>query len=97
MPTYEYKCNNCGYIFEAFQSIKENPLKICPKCNKNALKRLISGGAGLIFKGSGFYLTDYKKKSSPETKIAKEIKPKEDKETKQTKEKNITGKKTKNK
>lgn len=64
MPTYDYKCENCGHEFEAFQSMKDEPLKKCPKCGKNKLKKLISGGAGLIFKGSGFYLTDYKNKHS---------------------------------
>ena len=59
MPTYEYKCGKCGYEFEKFQSIKDNPLKICPKC-KGEVKRLISAGAGFIFKGSGFYTTDYR-------------------------------------
>jgi putative FmdB family regulatory protein len=63
MPTYEYACTKCGHAFEAFQSMKDEPLKQCPKCRKAALKRLIGGGAGLIFKGSGFYITDYKKKS----------------------------------
>lgn len=62
MPTYEYKCENCDYEFEAFQSIKDNPLTKCPKCGKDKLRKLISGGAGLIFKGSGFYETDYKSK-----------------------------------
>ncbi len=63
MPTYEYKCIDCGYLFEEFQRITEEPLKICPKCNGN-LKRLIGAGAGPIFKGSGFYHTDYKLKST---------------------------------
>jgi putative FmdB family regulatory protein len=62
MPTYEYACPKCGYAFEQFQSMKEEPLKKCPKCKKTGVKRLIGGGAGLIFKGSGFYITDYKKK-----------------------------------
>ncbi len=67
MPTYEYKCDECGYVFEEFQSMKENPLSICPKC-KGKVHRLIGAGAGLIFKGSGFYLTDYKKSNtSPAT------------------------------
>jgi putative FmdB family regulatory protein len=65
MPTYEYVCTKCGHAFEAFQSMKDAPLKQCPKCRKAGLKRLIGGGAGLIFKGSGFYITDYKKKSGP--------------------------------
>jgi putative FmdB family regulatory protein len=64
MPTYEYKCENCGHELEALQSMKDEPLKKCPNCGKNKLKKLVSGGAGLIFKGSGFYQTDYKNKSS---------------------------------
>jgi putative FmdB family regulatory protein len=63
MPTYEYACPKCGHQFEAFQSMKDAPLKKCPKCGKSGVKRLIGGGAGLIFKGTGFYITDYKKKS----------------------------------
>lgn len=63
MPTYEYKCDTCGYIFEEFQSINDEPIKICPKCGGN-VKRIISGGVGLIFKGSGFYITDYKRGNS---------------------------------
>jgi putative regulatory protein, FmdB family len=64
MPTYDYACPKCGHAFEQFQSMKDEPLKKCPKCKKTGLKRLVGGGAGLIFKGSGFYITDYKKKSS---------------------------------
>lgn len=60
MPTYDYKCNSCDYLFEELQSMKDEPLKICPKCNKESLQRLIGAGSGMIFKGSGFYLTDYK-------------------------------------
>jgi putative FmdB family regulatory protein len=60
MPTYEYICTKCGHEFEAFQSISEEPVKTCPQCN-GKVERKISGGAGLIFKGSGFYITDYKK------------------------------------
>jgi putative FmdB family regulatory protein len=62
MPTYEYACSKCGHKFEQFQSMRDEPLKKCPKCKKLGLKRLIGGGAGLIFKGSGFYITDYKNK-----------------------------------
>lgn len=62
MPTYEYACPKCGHRFEQFQSMRDEPLKTCPKCKKRGVKRLIGGGAGLIFKGSGFYITDYKKK-----------------------------------
>lgn len=63
MPTYEYACPKCGHEFELFQSMRDEPLKKCPKCKKAGVKRLIGGGAGLIFKGTGFYITDYKKKS----------------------------------
>jgi putative FmdB family regulatory protein len=62
MPTYEYVCSKCGHQFEKFQSMRDEPLRKCPKCHKATLKRLVSGGAGLIFKGSGFYITDYKNK-----------------------------------
>jgi len=60
MPTYDYRCNDCGHEFEEFQSIKADALKTCPKCQKETLERLIGPGAALIFKGSGFYLTDYR-------------------------------------
>ena len=60
MPTYEYQCRNCDHLFEEFQSIVAKPLKKCPECKKMKLQRLIGGGAGLIFKGSGFYITDYR-------------------------------------
>ena len=62
MPTYEYQCDACGHAFEFLQSMKDAKLKKCPKCSKLKLHRLIGGGSGLIFKGSGFYATDYKKK-----------------------------------
>ena len=64
MPTYEYACPKCGHEFEQFQSMRDEPLKKCPKCKKAGLKRLVGGGAGLIFKGTGFYITDYKNKGS---------------------------------
>jgi putative FmdB family regulatory protein len=60
MPTYEYACKACKHTFEEFQSIKASPLKKCPECGKAALERLIGTGAALIFKGSGFYQTDYR-------------------------------------
>ena len=60
MPTYEYECQKCGHTFEVFQSIKDAPKKSCPKC-KGRVKRLLGTGAGLLFKGSGFYITDYRK------------------------------------
>ena len=64
MPTYEYACQKCGHEFEQFQSMRDEPLKKCPRCKKAGLKRLVGSGAGLIFKGTGFYITDYKNKSS---------------------------------
>jgi putative FmdB family regulatory protein len=60
MPTYAYVCRNCQHEFDAFQSIKARPLRVCPACGQTALKRLIGSGAGIIFKGSGFYCTDYR-------------------------------------
>ena len=64
MPTYEYACPKCGHEFEQFQSMRDEPLKKCPKCKKTGLKRLVGSGAGLIFKGTGFYITDYKNKGT---------------------------------
>lgn len=64
MPTYEYRCAACAHTFEEFQSMTADPFEICPQCGKSTLKRVMGGGAGLIFKGSGFYLTDYRKGSS---------------------------------
>jgi len=63
MPTYDYMCESCGYEFEQFQTITAKPLRTCPKCGKKGLKRLIGTGAGVIFKGSGFYQTDYRSES----------------------------------
>jgi putative FmdB family regulatory protein len=63
MPTYEYECANCKKVFEVFQKITDKPLEKCPKCHKH-IKRLISAGAGFIFKGPGFYATDYRKNPS---------------------------------
>lgn len=60
MPTYDYECATCGHQFEEFQSITARPLKKCPECGKMQLQRLIGTGAGIIFKGSGFYETDYR-------------------------------------
>ncbi len=75
MPTYEYACTACKHAFEEFQSIKAPTLRKCPKCGKSALERLIGTGAALIFKGSGFYQTDYrseayKKSAEADTKAA---------------------------
>ncbi|MHC4779799.1 MAG: FmdB family zinc ribbon protein [Planctomycetota bacterium] len=62
MPTYDYECRRCHHAFEEFQSITANPLKKCPVCSKRSLERLIGAGAGVIFRGSGFYSTDYRSK-----------------------------------
>ena len=63
MPTYDYECKKCSHTWEAFQPITAAPLKKCPECGKSAAKRVIGPGAGIIFKGSGFYLTDYRSDS----------------------------------
>ncbi|RPJ07373.1 MAG: zinc ribbon domain-containing protein [Spirochaetaceae bacterium] len=83
MPTYDYKCTSCGNRFEAFQKISDAPLEKCPKCKKK-VKRLISAGLGIIFKGSGFYSTDNKKSSPDSAKVdsSKKDKPKKDKASK---------------
>ena len=63
MPTYDYICDACGHEFEAFESIKADPQKVCPSCQKETLRRKIGAGAAILFKGSGFYLTDYRSDS----------------------------------
>ena len=67
MPTYEYECSACQHSFDVLQSMAEPKLKKCPECGKNQLHRLIGTGAGIVFKGSGFYETDYKKKGPSKT------------------------------
>ena len=74
MPTYEYICTKCGHEMEAFHAMKDKPLTQCPACKRRALRRKVGGGAGLIFKGTGFYITDYKKKPAGKTE-AGETKP----------------------
>ena len=63
MPTYDYCCDGCQYKYELFQSMTEAPRRKCPKCGKPKLRRLIGGGGGIIFKGSGFHGTDYRSES----------------------------------
>jgi putative FmdB family regulatory protein len=63
MPTYDYVCDACEHKFELFQSIKADPIKQCPECKKKKLRRLIGPGAAIVFKGSGFYTTDYRSES----------------------------------
>lgn len=68
MPNYKYQCSQCGHKLQEFQTMSEKALTKCPECKKNKLERLISGGSGVIFKGSGFYETDYKKKPNTDAK-----------------------------
>jgi putative FmdB family regulatory protein len=63
MPTYEYECNSCQHRFELFQSITASPKRKCPACGRRTLRRLIGPGAAIVFKGSGFYQTDYRSES----------------------------------
>lgn len=81
MPTYEYKCDNCDHLFEIYQSMKDDKLTKCPECGKETLRRLIGTGSGLIFKGSGFYLTDYKNKPSEKSASSPATANSETKET----------------
>ena len=67
MPTYEYLCESCRHQFEVFQSIMAGPLRKCPKCGRRKIKRLLGTGGGILFKGSGFYQTDYRSKSYQES------------------------------
>ena len=96
MPTYDYQCDACEHRFEQYQSITAEPIKKCPECGKKKVRRLIGPGAAVIFKGSGFYTTDYRSSSytkaaaaekssgsttaSTEKSSGKEKKPKESKE-----------------
>jgi putative FmdB family regulatory protein len=70
MPTYEYECRECGHAFERFQGINEDPISLCPEC-EGKVRRLISSGGGLVFKGPGFYATDYRSGGSGGSKSAK--------------------------
>jgi putative FmdB family regulatory protein len=73
MPTYDYECGACGHKFEKFQSMSSKPVRKCPVCGKSKVKRLLGIGAGVIFKGSGFYCTDYRSPTYAES--AKKDKP----------------------
>lgn len=79
MPTYAYRCPGCGHEYEKLQKISDRTRAKCPRCGKRG-DRLISGGAGLVFKGSGFYITDYKKKGGDQREERKEDKKREKKQ-----------------
>ena len=66
MPTYDYECTSCGHAFQAFHSITADPIEKCPECKKKKVQRLIGSGSGIIFRGSGFYTTDYRSKEYKE-------------------------------
>ena len=91
MPTYEYYCTACRFEFEEFQSIASEPIQVCPKCKAKTVQRKISGGTGLIFKGSGFYITDYKNNKSltSENKASKNPEKKDESKTKASLEKKV--------
>jgi putative FmdB family regulatory protein len=84
MPTYEYICGSCQHHFEKFQSIKARPIRKCPECGKLSVRRLIGAGAGIIFKGSGFYETDYRSEGYKKA-AESEKKSSTDKDTKKEK------------
>ena len=71
MPTYEYVCEACEHEFERFQQMKESPVRECPECGQQKARRKISAGGGVLFKGPGFYATDYRKPSPEEAKKPK--------------------------
>ena len=98
MPTYEYECSSCDHAFELFQQMSDPLKKKCPKCGKLKLKRLIGTGAGVIFKGGGFYETDYRsdsyKKAADADQKAAEPKKTDGKDAKKSDKKAETTKKT---
>ena len=95
MPTYDYLCNGCGHEFEHFQSMTSKLLKKCPECGELSLKRLIGSGAAVLFKGSGFYTTDYRSESYQKQAKAETDKQKGKSEKSKTKKKDSTAKATK--
>ncbi len=95
MPTYDYICESCGYGFEKFQSITAKSLRTCPKCGKRKLKRLIGAGAGVIFKGTGFYQTDYRSEGYKKAKEGENKTNDKDTGKKETDTKKTTETKTK--
>jgi putative FmdB family regulatory protein len=97
MPTYDYLCASCNHTFEKFESMSANPSKKCPECGKLKLKRLIGAGAGVIFKGSGFYETDYRSESYKTDKKNAKDTPKKETKSKDTKPKKDAKPKTESK
>ena len=94
MPTYDYKCTQCGHDFEMFQTMSESHIKDCPECD-GTVRRLVGGGSGLIFKGSGFYLTDYVKgKDQKKKSDGQNGKEKKSTKTDKSKEKKTVNKKS---
>ncbi len=75
MPTYGYRCESCGHEFEEFQSIKAEPIEVCPQCRRAKVRRLIGTGAAVLFKGSGFYETDYRSKTYTQAAKAEKSAP----------------------
>ncbi len=93
MPTYDYQCEACDHTFEHFQSITARPIRKCPACNANKVVRLIGTGGGILFRGSGFYQTDYRSEAYKKAADAESKKGKEDKDSKggSSKEKSSQG------
>ncbi len=92
MPTYEYECLNCGTHFEAFQKMSDLPLDTCIEC-RGSVRRLVSGGSGLIFKGSGFYITDYARgKNKPNEPTSSKAKTSDSAQTESTPKKKVSSK-----
>jgi putative FmdB family regulatory protein len=91
MPTYDYRCDACDHAFEEFQSMLDKPLKKCPKCNKSRLRRLLGTGAAILFKGSGFYQTDYRSESYKSAAKADETAKSASSESKKTDDKASAG------
>ncbi|MBX2852631.1 MAG: zinc ribbon domain-containing protein [Phycisphaeraceae bacterium] len=94
MPTYDYVCDACEHEFEEFQMMSAKPLKKCPECGKNKLRRLIGTGAGIIFKGSGFYETDYRSDGYNKDKKADSEKKSEKKDSSEKKSESKPGPKS---
>lgn len=103
MPTYDYECDACGHQFEEFQSITEAPLRKCPSCKKLKLRRLFGTGAAVVFKGSGFYQTDYRsesyksaaEKDKPKTETSEKSDSKKSEKSTETKKESKGAKKEK--